>query len=78
VVEQMLGHAAHDRWDALGDLLDENFEIVEPYSLPYGGTHRRLDGYVALMRQIAELFELAFEPNGVCALDDHTVLLGYT
>ena len=75
VVEQMLGHAAHGRWEALDDLLDKDFEIVEPYSLPYGGTHHRLDGYVALMAQIAELFELAFEPGGAYALDDHNVLL---
>jgi hypothetical protein len=34
-------------------------EIVEPDSLPYGGTHRGATVYVALMQRIGELFELA-------------------
>ena len=75
VVEQMLGHAAHGRWDALPNVLDEHFEIVEPDSLPYGGTHRGVRGYIALMAQIGSLFELAFEPQGVHALDDRTAVL---
>jgi ketosteroid isomerase-like protein len=75
VVEQMLGHAAHGRWEALSDVLAEEFEIVEPDSLPYGGTHRGVDGYVALMQQIGGLFQLAFEPQGLYALDATTVLL---
>ncbi|HJS97051.1 MAG TPA: nuclear transport factor 2 family protein [Solirubrobacteraceae bacterium] len=75
VVEQMLDHARHGRWEALEELLDENFEIVEPDSLPYGGTHHGVAGYVALMQRIAELFELTLEPIGVSALDDHSVLV---
>jgi SnoaL-like domain len=75
VVEQMLDHAANARWQALEDVLDPAFEIIEPDSLPYGGTHRGVDGYIALLRQIGELFELAFEPQGLYALDDTTVLL---
>ena len=75
VVEQMLGHAAHGRWAALADVLAHDFAIVEPDSLPYGGTHRGLDGYVALMRQIGGLFVLAFEPQGLYAVDDTTALL---
>jgi ketosteroid isomerase-like protein len=75
VVEQMLGHAAAGRWEALHDVLDERFTIVEPESLPYGGTHRGVDGYVALLQQIAGLFELAFEPKALHALADGTVVL---
>ena len=75
VVERMLDHAAHGRWDALPEVLDEHFEFVEPDSLPYGGTHHGVDGYVALMKEIGSLFELAFEPEGGRALDDRTAVL---
>jgi ketosteroid isomerase-like protein len=74
-VERMLEHAAHGRWDQLPTVLAHDFEIVEPPSLPYGGSHHGVDGYVALMRRIGELFELAFEPDSVRALDDRTVVL---
>ena len=75
VVEQMLDHAAAGRWDALSDVLDEQFTIVEPASLPYGGAHHGIDGYVALMKQIASTFQLEFEPHGLYALDERKVLL---
>ena len=75
VVEQMLGHAAAARWEALRDVLDEEFTINEPASLPYGGAHHGFEGYVALMRQIGATFELVFEPHGLYALDDRNVLL---
>jgi ketosteroid isomerase-like protein len=75
VVEQMLDHAAHGRWDALEDILDEQFTIIEPDSLPYGGSHHGLAGYVSLMQRIGELFELEFEPERLYALDDSGVLL---
>ena len=75
VVEQMLGHAAAGRWEALPDVLDERFTIVEPESLPYGGAHHGVDGYVALLQQIGSMFELEFEPHGLHALDEHRVLL---
>jgi hypothetical protein len=71
----MLGHAAAGRWDALPDVLDEQFTILEPASLPCGGAHRGIDGYVALMKQIIATFELEFEPHGLYALDEHKVLL---
>ena len=60
VVEEMLDHAVNGRWHALGEVLDDQFAIVEPDSLPYGGTHYGLDGYRALMQQISTLFELEF------------------
>ena len=75
VVEEMLDHAANGRWHALEEVLDDQFEIVEPDSLPYGGTHYGLDGYRALMQQISTLFELAFEVRGVHALDETTVIV---
>jgi hypothetical protein len=56
-------------------LLSPRFEIVEPESLPYGGVHHGVAGYVALMRRIDELFELAFEPDRLDALGDSTVAL---
>jgi len=74
LVEQMLGHAAAGRWEALADVLAEDFAIVEPDSLPYGRVHHGVDGYVALMQRIGGLFELEFEPRGRYALDDTTVL----
>jgi uncharacterized protein len=75
VVGQMLGHAAAGRWNALRDVLDEQFTILEPASLPYGGAHHGVDGYVALMKRIVATFELGFEPHGLYALDEQTVLL---
>jgi ketosteroid isomerase-like protein len=75
MVERMLDHAAHQRWDELPAVLTDDFEIVEPPSLPYGGSHHGVDGYVVLLRRIGELFELGFEPDGVRAVDDRTVLL---
>jgi len=75
VVEQMFDHAANGRWDALRDVLDPSFEIIEADSLPYGGTHHGVEGYVALMQRIGELFDLEFAPDGVHALDDATILL---
>ena len=71
----MLDHAANGRWRALEDVLDDQFEIVEPDSLPYGGTHHGLSGYRTLMQQISTLFELAFEPRGLYALDETTVVV---
>jgi hypothetical protein len=56
-------------------VLSPHFEIVEPDSLPYGGVHLGPDGYIKLMQQIDNLFELAFEPERLVALDDSTVLL---
>lgn len=75
VVERMLDHAARGRWGALPEVLGEDFEIIEPDSLPYGGTHYGVDGYIALMQEIGSLFELAFEPQGVHALDARTAVL---
>lgn len=63
------------RWHRLDDLLSRDFEIVEPASLPYGGTHRGVSGYVALMQRIDALFELSFESQRIVALKEAEVLL---
>jgi hypothetical protein len=59
----MLDHGANGRWQALRNVLDANFEIIEPDSLPYGGTHRGIDSYVALLQHIGGLFDLQFAPQ---------------
>lgn len=75
VVEQMLDHVAHARWDQLPNLFCEDFVIIEPASLPYGGAHYGAAGYVALMQRIGGLFELGFALEGVHAVGEATVLL---
>lgn len=71
----MLDHVAKSRWESLHEVLSDDFEIVEPDSLPYGGIHRGVAGYVALMQEIGALFELEFEPLGLHQLDETTVFL---
>ena len=71
----MLDHGANARWTHLPEVLADEFVIVEPASLPYGGEHHGVDGYVALMQRINELFALEFEFEGLHALDASTVLL---
>jgi hypothetical protein len=46
----------------LPEVLTGDLVIVEPASLPYGGEHRGVHGYVALMRRIGAL--LALLPGG--------------
>lgn len=75
VVETMLDHAVHARWDQLHTVLAEDFVIVEPDSLPYGGSHHGVDGYRDLMQAIGARFELAFEPMGCHAVADDMVVL---
>lgn len=75
VVDTMLDHAVHARWDQLHTVLAEDFVIVEPDSLPYGGSHHGVDGYRALMQAIGALFELKFEPVGCHAVGDNMVVL---
>ena len=75
VVGQMLDHAANGRWDELRDVLAPSFEITEPDSLPYGGTHHGVDAYVTLMQRIGEIFDLKFAPDGLHTLSDTKVLL---
>lgn len=71
----MLDHVLNARWDQLPAVLTEDFVIVEPDSLPYGGSHHGAAGYGALMKKIGALFELAFEPEGLHAVCDNMVML---
>jgi len=41
---------------AVGDMLHPDFELVEAASLPYGGTYRGLDGWLALTKKVGETF----------------------
>jgi ketosteroid isomerase-like protein len=75
LVGRFLAAATQERWHELPALLQPDFEIVEPDSLPYGGTHAGVDGYVALMQQIGALFELRFEPGPIAAAGDDRVVL---
>jgi ketosteroid isomerase-like protein len=75
VVERFLAAATEGRWHELPALLRDDFELIEPASLPYGGSHAGVDGYLALLRQIAALFELRFEPDSIAAAGDDTVVL---
>jgi uncharacterized protein len=70
-----LPHAANGRWNALRDVLAPSFEITEPDSLPYGGTHHGVDAYMALMQRIGEIFDLKFASDGLHRLSDTQVLL---
>jgi ketosteroid isomerase-like protein len=75
LIERLLDAAGRQRWDELPSLLAADYEIVEPDSLPYGGTHRGTDGYVALMERIGALFELGFDLDRVDAVGDDIVLV---
>src|SRR4051812_9078695 len=75
LVEQLLERVGAQRWDEIPPLLTPDYEIVEPDSLPYGGTHHSAAGYIALMQRIGELFALRFELDGLTPIGDDTVLL---
>ncbi len=75
LVEQLLERVGQQRWDELPPLLSADYEILEPDSLPYGGTHRGADGYIALMQRIGELFDLRFDLDRLDAVDDETIVL---
>jgi ketosteroid isomerase-like protein len=75
VVEQLLDRVGRQRWDELPPLLTDDYEIVEPDSLPYGGTHRGVDGYVALMQRIGSLFALRFDVGRIERVGEDGALL---
>jgi ketosteroid isomerase-like protein len=75
LVGEFLDHAANGRWEELPVLMSEDFVIVEPGSLPYGGEHHGSDGYIALMKQIGGLFELQFDLDWVRAAGEDVVVL---
>jgi hypothetical protein len=61
LVGRSLAAATQRRGHEPQALLHGDFEIVEPESLPYGGSHHGVDGYIALLEPIASLFEPRFE-----------------
>ena len=75
LVEQLLERVGQQRWDELPPLLSADYEISEPDSLPYGGTHRGANGDIALMQRIGELLELRFDLDRLDAVDDETIVL---
>lgn len=75
LVEQLLERVGGQRWDELPPLLTADYEIIEPASLPWGGSHHGAEGNVALMQQIGGLFELRFDLERIVAVDAETVLM---
>lgn len=75
LVEQLLERVGEQRWEEIPPLLSDDYEIVEPDSLPYGGTHRGAAGYIALIQRIGELFALRFDLDRLESVGDDTVLL---
>jgi ketosteroid isomerase-like protein len=75
LVRRLLERVGEQRWEDIPPLLSDDYEIVEPDSLPYGGTHRGAAGYVALIQRIGRLFELQFDLDRLESVGDDTVLL---
>lgn len=75
LVKQLLERVGQQRWDELPPLLSADYEIVEPESLPYGGTHSGVHSCVALLQRIGGLFELRFDLDRLQAVGEDTVLL---
>jgi ketosteroid isomerase-like protein len=75
LVGEFLDHAANGRWDQLPALMSEDFVILEPESLPYGGEHHGSHGYIALMKQIGGLFELQFDLDWIAPAGENAVVL---
>ncbi len=75
LVGHLLERVGEQRWEEIPRLLTDDYEIIEPDSLPYGGTHRGAAGYVALMQRIGELFHLQFDLDRLQPVGDDTVLL---
>jgi ketosteroid isomerase-like protein len=55
---------------AVRELLTDDYVLVEPASLPWGGDHVGPDGYLAAMRAITDRFTLAFNVKRLVRLPD--------
>jgi ketosteroid isomerase-like protein len=53
-------------------MLADDFEVVEPESLPYGGTFRGKDGFNELMAKLAEVWEFTDFEFEVFGTDENT------
>jgi ketosteroid isomerase-like protein len=61
---------------AIFALLHPDVEIVQTPLLPWGGTHRGLDGARAFFRTIGELTAAIPEPSGYISAGDDVVVVG--
>ncbi|WP_261564425.1 nuclear transport factor 2 family protein [Frankia gtarii] len=74
LIHRLLAAAGSGKWEELPDILHPDFTIIEPRSLPWGGTHVGIDSYVTLMTTIAATFALDFRTEWVVRDGDHLVL----
>jgi ketosteroid isomerase-like protein len=75
-VRRFYGLAAEARWDELGELVTDDFTIVEAESLPYGGVHRGIDGHRRMMEKLYETWEItSFNIEGVAVGENHATTL---
>lgn len=75
LVERFLALALDQRFDPLGEILHDQFELVEPASLPYGGVYRGAGGYETFVRALTGVFELtAFDVQFAIAGKDRVAL----
>jgi ketosteroid isomerase-like protein len=75
-VRRFYALAAEARWDELGELVTDDFTVVEAESLPYGGVWRGIDGHRRMMEQLYATWEItAFEIEGVAVGETHATTL---
>lgn len=75
VVERFLAIALGRQFDRLYEVLDQEFVIVEPSSLPYGGEYRGPEGYARFFAALSEVFEITvFEVRALVAEGDRVVM----
>jgi len=75
LVERFLEVALGQRFDRLPEVLDEEFVIVEPTSLPYGGEYRGPEGYARFFTELTAVFEItAFDVRELVADGDRVVM----
>jgi ketosteroid isomerase-like protein len=75
VLRLLAAVGAGDR-DTVAALLTDDYVLLEPPSLPWGGEHRGPDGYLAAIGQITDRFTLDFAVRTLAALpDDGLVVL---
>lgn len=75
IVERFVSLALHQRFDRLAEVLDEEFVIVEPDSLPYGGQYKGPEGYARFFSALTAVFEItAFDIRMILSQDEHVVM----
>jgi uncharacterized protein len=62
--------------DGVREALDPNVEVVQPPTLPYGGSYLGKDGFLDLAGRLADAWEFPRPPEPRCfGLDDGRVLV---